>query len=151
MVARSSHVLHHVVWDWNGTLLDDTELCLDIANAFLKERSLAVLSREEYREVFGFPVKDYYTGLGFDFSRESYELLADRFIREYEQRRGDCALQPGALSALEAVRERGLTQSILSAYPQKLLEEIISKHSLGPYFNFLTGPGDHYAAGKLEP
>jgi phosphoglycolate phosphatase len=52
----------HVVWDWNGTLLDDTWLCIDIMNELLAERNLPALTLTRYHEVFDFPVEDCITG-----------------------------------------------------------------------------------------
>ena len=48
----------HIIWDWNGTLLDDVELCADIMNNLLKTRSLSTITLEKYREIFIFPLKD---------------------------------------------------------------------------------------------
>ena len=59
-----------VLWDWNGTLLDDVALCVDALNRLLRiyhypqQYSLA-----QYREIFGFPIEDYYIRAGFDFSK----------------------------------------------------------------------------------
>ena len=30
----------HIIWDWNGTLVDDTWLFVDIMNGVLKNRNL---------------------------------------------------------------------------------------------------------------
>ena len=49
----------HIIWDWNGTLLNDVKLCADIMNNLLKTRSLPTITLEKYREIFTFPVKDY--------------------------------------------------------------------------------------------
>ena len=49
-----------IIWDWNGTLLNDTELCKNIVNNLLRERGKELLSTERYKEIFNFPVKDYY-------------------------------------------------------------------------------------------
>ena len=56
----------HIIWDWNGTLLDDTWLCVEGINNSLKKRSLQTITKEIYRKVFSFPVEDYYKRLGFD-------------------------------------------------------------------------------------
>ena len=56
----------HIIWDWNGTLLDDLDYCVGIMNAILRRRSLPELDRARYRAVFDFPVRDYYARLGFD-------------------------------------------------------------------------------------
>ena len=50
----------HIIWDYNGTLLNDVKLCVTIINEMLKARNLPVMSIERYRKLFDFPVKDYY-------------------------------------------------------------------------------------------
>lgn len=65
-----------VLWDWNGTLLDDVALCVDALNRLLRiyhypqQYSLA-----QYREIFGFPIEDYYIRAGFDFSKTPTKSL----------------------------------------------------------------------------
>lgn len=44
----------------------------------------------------------------------------------------------------------GLTQSILSAYPQSRLEETIDFYGLRHYFTKVVGLNDHYACSKIE-
>lgn len=141
--------VRHVIWDWNGTLFDDTWLCMDIINALLRARGGRVMELERYREVFGFPVRDYYTRLGFDFERESWELVSREFIDVYERRRHECALRTGARDVLTACAARGVGQSILSAYRQETLEEIVGYFGLHGFFEHLRGLDNHYADGKL--
>ena len=47
----------NVVWDWNGTLLDDVKISVDTINVMLERKHLGKLTVEEYRSIFGFPVK----------------------------------------------------------------------------------------------
>lgn len=49
----------NVVWDWNGTLLDDVETGVNTLNDMLGRRGLHQLSVEEYKDMFGFPVIDF--------------------------------------------------------------------------------------------
>jgi hypothetical protein len=57
-----------VIWDWNGTLLDDTEMCYQIANEMRQERGMQLMRGvEEYRTYFTFPVIDYYRRMGYTF------------------------------------------------------------------------------------
>ena len=80
----------HVIWDWNGTLLDDVWLCVDIINAMLGRRGVPALDRERYRRIFDFPVPIYYERAGFDFSRETFAAAADEFCDEAARRVGEC-------------------------------------------------------------
>ena len=47
----------HVIWDWNGTLVDDAWLCVEIVNELLARRGLALTTPCRYSEVFGFPLR----------------------------------------------------------------------------------------------
>ena len=58
----------HIIWDWNGTLLNDRWVCVNGINNCLKKRGLSSISEETYKSIFTFPVKDYYKKLGFDFN-----------------------------------------------------------------------------------
>ncbi|GAI63219.1 unnamed protein product [marine sediment metagenome] len=79
----------HIIWDWNGTLINDVWLVVEIMNKMLKKRNLSKIDSKKYREIFDFPVTKYYSKLGFDFSNESFEKLTVEFISEYYQRFND--------------------------------------------------------------
>ena len=105
----------HVIWDWNGTLLDDVDLVVDIMNGLLAPRGLRPLDVPRYHEVFTFPVRDYYERLGFDFAREPFEELAIEFITGYSARWPEADLRSGARRGIDELARRGLGQSVLSA------------------------------------
>lgn len=98
-----------VLWDWNGTLLDDVALCVDALNRLLRiyhypqQYSLA-----QYREIFGFPIEDYYIRAGFDFSKNSYKELADDYMQDYLARAGACPLAESAVPALSLLKGAGV-------------------------------------------
>ena len=49
-----------ILWDWNGTLLDDVELCENALNRLLQRYGYPQrYDHEQYRAIFGFPVEDY--------------------------------------------------------------------------------------------
>ena len=80
-------VFDTVLWDWNGTLLDDAALCCELLNTMLARHGYApVGSMEAYRQVFCFPIETYYRRAGFDFSRHPFAALADEYMRLYTPR-----------------------------------------------------------------
>lgn len=139
----------HIIWDWNGTLLDDAGLCVAIMNDLLALRRLPALAPTTYEEIFDFPVVDYYRKVGFDFAIDPFEKLSDEFIGAYNRRVWACGLRDGAQAALAAGHQRGLTQSILSAMLQSTLDRLIAHFGLTHYFSAVTGLDNHHAAGKL--
>ncbi len=59
-----------ILWDWNGTLLDDVDLCVDALNRLLAEFGYPQrYDHDQYRAIFGFPIEEYYIRAGFDFSK----------------------------------------------------------------------------------
>ena len=42
--------MKHIIWDWNGTLLDDLDVSTDALNNILtKEQLTLVLDKDQYR------------------------------------------------------------------------------------------------------
>jgi len=139
----------HIIWDWNGTLVDDVRVSVEVLNQVLAKYGMPLTDCRKYRSQFGFPVQDYYNKLGFDFSKQSYRAVADDFIAAYNAKRFTCPLQDGARDVLQCCQDLGLTQSILSAYAQTLLEECVEFFGLRPFFVRLAGLADYFAAGKI--
>lgn len=141
---------NHIIWDWNGTLLDDAWLCVDVMNGMLVERNLQLKTLDEYRELFDFPVKDYYMKLGFDFDKEPFDEVGMEFIVRYNKRHGETLLHPEARGVLDGIRAKGYSQHILSAREQN--ELVIETKSLGVhgFFDCIRGLDDHYAHGKTD-
>ena len=70
----------HIIWDWNGTLIDDRLFCIKIMNEVLKKRDMEAMTEEWFLDNFCFPVKDYYLKLGFNFEKESFDISGTEFI-----------------------------------------------------------------------
>jgi phosphoglycolate phosphatase len=140
-----------IIWDWNGTLLDDVNVCIECINAMLGARSLPLIeSVEAYRKTFGFPVQGYYERCGFDFSVTPFPVLAQEYIELYRVASASCTLSPGAIEALEAARKKGFRQIILSASKKDALLEQVRAFPLSGYFSEILGIDDVYAASKLD-
>lgn len=139
-----------IIWDFNGTLLNDMQICIDCMNVLLTDRKLPTMDLLKYREIFTFPVRDYYQVLGFDFNREPFEIPAHQFIDLYRERLHLAPLQPGATAMLEYFRQLGFIQIILSAMEQIFLEETLKNKGIIDYFETVAGIRDHLADGKLE-
>ena len=141
---------HGIIWDWNGTLLDDVQLCVQCINLLLKKRNLPELTLQKYREVFGFPVKDYYQRVGFDFSMEKFEIPAQQFMQCYNSHLSETPLFPCVQDVLSFFQEKGFHQFIISATEHRSLVKILDEKGLLPYFDAVSGIDDIYAGGKIE-
>lgn len=139
-----------LVWDFNGTLLDDLQACLDALNVILRAHRLPPLPREEYRRRFGFPVVDFYTSLGLQpKSAYDWEALAESFHMRYLFSR-HLKLQPGAREALGHFRRLGIRQGVLSALEQGILEMQLNQFALAEPLAFICGSRNYDGASKLD-
>lgn len=145
-----SENIEHIIWDWNGTLFNDVELCRSVINNILVRQNLPELTLDRYRDVFTFPVRDYYERAGIDFNVASFEELGKNFMDEYEQRKYESDLFPGTKDVLEKLKRSGINQSILSAYQQKTLDGIIKHYNIDSYFENVKGLDNIYAGGKVD-
>lgn len=143
--------LKHIIWDWNGTLLNDTWLCVEVLNGLLAKRGRGPISEADYRENFGFPVIHFYDYLGFDTDVDSFDGVSREFIGDYELRwLTECGLHSGVEQMLSALAARGLTHSVLSAAKQEALETGIRHFGILEHFTGLCGTDNIYAQGKVD-
>ena len=53
--------MKRIVWDWNGTLLNDVNLCFECINRLLVSKNLdPLIDLAAYRDIFEFPIQNYY-------------------------------------------------------------------------------------------
>ena len=109
----------HIIWDWNGTLLDDTEAALATLNIMIAERG-------------GTPI-------GNAIAREYHET----YLRQPK------ALNRGAFAALDMAKAAGCRQSILSALRQDLLDEQTREYGIDGYFERICGSNNLHGASKV--
>ncbi len=140
--------IKHIIWDWNGTLLNDCWLCVKAINKALAKRNLDLITEEKYKDIFCFPVSEYYKRLGFDFSKEPFKKAGDEFVLYYGANFEKVKLHSDSLIVLDAIKSSGRTQSILSAGKQEFLTNWVEYHNLSKYFINVLGIDNHYAAGK---
>ena len=140
----------HIVWDWNGTLLDDTDVCVDVMNGMLARRGLPGITPEFYQTVIEFPVVHYYVKLGFDFSVEPFEAISDEFVAGYQARWRTCGLQRGALDCMDALARAGVALSVLSASKTGHLLEQLEHFDVRRRLSAVTGADDHHGRGKID-
>ena len=111
---------------------------------------METITLEKYREIFGFPVKDYYIKLGFDLEKEPFEECGLEFIKEYENRRYEAELYPETSFLLTKLRAAGISHSILSAQHQNLLDDLIQFYNIRHHFINIIGLNNHYARSKID-
>ncbi|MDE5964198.1 MAG: HAD family hydrolase, partial [Eubacterium sp.] len=86
----------YVIWDWNGTLFNDVQISIDTMNKMLElKRYPQRLDTDLYKNIFSFPVIDYYRKAGLDFEKHSFDELAQLFIDLYSEVQDSAGLFDG--------------------------------------------------------
>ena len=141
----------HLFWDFNGTIFADMEAGMESTNIMLRERGMReIKDLDEYREIFDFPIKDYYRVLGFDFEIEPYEVLAPLWVDIYNRESKSSPLVDGVRETSAKVRELGLTQVVFSATERDMLLRQMSELGISDLFDEVIGLDNIHAESKLH-
>ena len=136
-----------VLWDWNGTLLDDVQVSFDCLNEMLRRYGLPpVPSIGDYRNVFGFPVRDYYARVGI--RGPLFDEVAPLWMDAYMNNQVVCTLRPDASPALGMLEDAGWRQVILSASKRENLLGQMERFDILRYFDAVLGLTHIYATDK---
>lgn len=138
-----------VCWDWNGTLLDDVEICLQVMNDLLIEHGEAPLvDAHDYRSLFRFPLKDFYRDVGID--DERFEDAVTQYLHLLAARAGESRLHLHARQTLDDVAGMGIRQVLASATLPDLLELQMAPHGVSGAFERILAIDDPYRASKRD-
>lgn len=142
---------NYLVWDWNGTLLNDVDLSIDSINYLLEKEQLPLLeTKEAYQRVFQFPIIDYYKAIGFDFDKSSFDKLATEYMNYYQPRSLTCPLHDGVMEALQYYHDQGYTQILLSASNKDYLHQQLAQYPIQHYFQDIISLDNIHAFSKAE-
>lgn len=142
--------IKHIIWDWNGTLFDDVDLCVEIMNNLLADEDKKPIDVDTYRDVFRFPVVEYYRSLGIGLTDKAFLEIGAQFIHQYEQKKYNCKLYHDAADIVSRFEQKGIQQSVLSAYSKHKLDEVLEHYNLVHKMHKVAGQNNIYAEGKIE-
>lgn len=140
----------YLVLDFNGTLIDDVKLCLNILNILLKERGYKTVNEEEYKHIFTFPIKEYYKKAGFDLHRFSFDDISNEFITLYQKASLNCKLFEGVNELIDKCKNNNIKVVLLSASQIDNLIEQTDHFSLSHKFDAILGTNTIEAKSKVE-
>lgn len=137
-----------IVWDFNGTLLDDVGASVGAVNLMLARRGLPLITAEWYADHLIMPLERFYESVGVNVQQEPIETLSVEFQQ-------DCAcferpIFPEALTALERLQKKGYRQVLFSSLHHQVLMEQAAERGIVPYFEKIVGRQDRSLGGKGE-
>jgi len=143
-------MIQYILWDFNGTLVDDVSACLQNMNNLLKKYRKPLIDLTTYRDVFTFPVIEYYKRVGIIDTNEAFATVAHEWMAGYYAMEKDLKVFDDTLDNLKRVRHMGLSQGVLSASSTAQLKRLLDRFELTPYMDHILGLEDIYAKGKVE-
>jgi phosphoglycolate phosphatase-like HAD superfamily hydrolase len=142
-------VARHLVWDWNGTLLDDLSLVVEATNRSLKSVGGPSVTADDHRRDYRRPIVDYYAYvLGRPVTELEFVALDEAFHAAYRSGIPGCRLATDALDAMAAWPH---SQSLLSMWFHHELVPTVDRHGLAAYLCRVDGLRDAVGGGSKEP
>lgn len=140
-----------IIWDFNGTILDDVAVGIESADVLLTRHGLPKIETvKKYHSVFGFPIIDYYRRIGFNFDVIPYSVLAHEWVEIYLNKVVDAPIREGIDDCIRQISDLGIPQTVLSMTKQEMLIKQLDMLGITQRFDEICGLDDIYAKSKLE-
>ena len=141
-----------LVFDFNGTIINDVDLCLDILNKMLVSANHNTVTKEKYLSIFTFPIIDYYIKAGFDLKpggKDDFRSLAVTFNKLYGSQYLNCTLFGDVIPTLKKYCSKK-KMILLSATKQEELLKEAEHFGITSFFDNIIGIKDIYGISKME-
>jgi len=139
-----------ILWDWNGTLLNDPPLACRLFNETITQYGAPHVTLERYREIYEHPLTLLYERAGIDYTQVSFETIANQWHEVYARQVHTASLHNYATELLGHFKTNQTPQHILSALPQHLLTEALESRELVSYFGKVSGLEGAHLSTKFE-
>jgi len=140
----------HVIWDWNGTILNDAEQSLIALNKLLLEHNLDEIKLWDYKSKFCHPLRNFYKDLGFDLEKNDFNELCTAFLLKYHNQREYMKVQKGIMNVIKYIDDSEITQIILSAMNENILIEDVRRLGLINCFEHVLGLNIDDSGSKIS-
>ncbi|MEE0265543.1 MAG: HAD family hydrolase [Acutalibacteraceae bacterium] len=138
-----------VVWDWNGTIVDDVNASLLSVNDMLIKRNLTVITMAQYHEYLDTPIYKFYEHI-FDLSKITFDIIQTEFNLGYNKHIPEKPLNKGAIRLMQALKSNGIKQVIVSSSNQEIVQNGAEKYGIAEYMDYISGSSDNFVGSKVE-
>lgn len=139
----------HIIWDWNGTLLNDISASLASVNDMLALRGKPPMNIDYYRECISVPIIGFYEK-AFDMENEDYNLIIKQYNEGYLRHLDECKLTDGVVEVIDYFEKQGAKQAVISSSNNNQLIQNVTKYGIFDRFDAVLGAEDFYAGSKIE-
>lgn len=141
--------MKYLIFDFNGTVIDDLNINFSVINELRRiYLALGPLTMERYKDEFTFPVKKMYENLDFDFYKQNWEVVANKWLELYQNYKDDYKVHDGIIDILIENRKKGNKNILLSASRLDVLIKQCKDMGIDKYFDEILGMDNIYATSK---
>ena len=138
-----------VIWDFNGTLIDDVQTAVCSVNDTLHKCGLPLTDVEQYRRNMDMPITRYYEK-HFDLERVTFDFLSKEYHQGYERYRHLITCGKGAFETVRELHSRGVRQCVVSSFEQGKLLALLDEFGFLPYLDGVCGAEDDICESKVQ-
>ena len=141
-------MITHIIWDYNGTVVDDVDTAVAAVNAMLKKRGLPPTNKETYKDTLVMPLEKYYSTVGI--LNADIPSLSVEFREESENNSHLSKIFEGVFEVVSFAKNKGITNILMSSLYCKYLELEVEKYGIRKYFDFIMGMKDTSVGSKYN-
>ena len=141
-----------IIWDWNGTILNDVDNNVNAVNTLLQKRNLTIITKEEYRRKIKIPIKQFYNDIGLETNDpEIYNLITIDYWKYYNMGyKNNTKVNNGLENILNKLKENNINNYLLSATQQDELKKQVESKGMETFFKMIIGNSNSEVKNKLE-
>ena len=136
-----------IIWDFNGTLIDDIHAALAAVNDMLTRRNQSVIDFETYSKAVDTPIWKFYETV-FEEGSITPDEAVKEFNEGYDYHLREYPLMEGAKEMLLYFKSLGKKQLIVSASHIDKVRTNLEKLGISEYFTEVIAMSDFYAGDK---
>ncbi len=141
-------MITHIIWDYNGTVLDDAYTSVLAVNEMLKARGLKETNLEVYKKTLVMPLTEYYKTVGI--YTDDIALLSQEFRKYCDIHKDNSRIFDGVYDVILFAKSKGIKNILLSSLYNEHLVEETKKHNIGNWFDIISGLSDKNLGSKSD-
>lgn len=139
-------MITHIVWDYNGTVLDDAYTSVLAVNEMLSARGLPKTNLEIYKKTLVMPLTEYYKTVGI--YTDDISVLSQEFRGYCDKHKDNSRIFDGVYEVISFAKSKGIKNILLSSLYHEHLVEETKKYNIEDWFDIISGLSDKNLGSK---
>ncbi len=141
-------MITHIIWDYNGTVVDDVDTSVAAVNEMLRRRGLSQTDKLTYVNTLVMPLENYYKSVGI--CNESINTLSVEFQQLCNKYSKLSSIFEGVFDVITAARQLNITNILMSSLYNEYLISEVKRYKINDWFDEIIGMTDTSVKSKLS-